>query len=509
MRRLEIIVVGGGIAGMAYAARLMEAAPGRARIRVLSKSTVKGSSSYAAQGGIAAAIGPDDSFEQHVEDTLRVGAGRNDRVVVEQVVRAGPGIIKELRDWGARFAVDAEDRPKLSREGGHGVARVVHHSDRTGAEVVRVLRERLRMRDGIEIIEDQRVLDLILADGPGGPHCTGVHAIDLRTGDLVAHRADAVVLATGGVGQVFEHTTNPAEATGDGIAMAVRAGVPLRDMAFVQFHPTALFTSSQGQVPLISEAVRGAGARLMRHDRIPLMQGIHPAGDLAPRNVVARTVHAEMRRSGMPYALLDASPIGGVRFAQAFPAITRDCLKAGYRPGLDPLPVMPAAHYLCGGIRTDDHGRTAMPGLFALGECAGTGLHGADRLASNSLLEALVMPKLAAEASLALTHRPDSGTTLVEVSGKLTRCEPATAIRALAAVRHALSTHVGIVRHHAGLESALRLIARSERSVPAMWSRKRWSMALIDLRDMAAVARALTESALAESVSVGTHYLEE
>ncbi|HRD53741.1 MAG TPA: FAD-dependent oxidoreductase, partial [Flavobacteriales bacterium] len=298
MKPLDVIVVGGGIAGMAYAAKLMESAGDRPlRIRVLSKAPVAGSSSYAAQGGVAAAMGAEDSFALHAAETIMVGEGRNDRDMVELVVHEGPSVIQWLLGMGARFDRNLEGHLELAREGGHSVARVVHHLDRTGGEIVRALRECLLHARAVELIEGQRAVDLVVEEGPNGRACAGVRAIDLANGDMMEHRSDVVVLATGGVGQAYNHTTNPAEATGDGIAMAVRAGAALRDMAFVQFHPTALRTGGQGQVPLISEAVRGAGARLLRHDGRLLMSGIHPAGDLAPRNVVARAIHAEMQRA--------------------------------------------------------------------------------------------------------------------------------------------------------------------------------------------------------------------
>ncbi len=509
MKPLDVIVVGGGIAGMAYAAALIDSARNRPlRIRVLSKAPVAGSSSHAAQGGVAAAMGANDSFELHAADTVMVGAGRNDPDMVELVVREGPSVIHWLERMGAVFDKDATGRLEMAREGGHSVARVVHHRDRTGGEIVRALRMHLRNAREVELIEGQHVLDLVVEDSPLGRACTGVRAIEYASGDLLECRSDLVILATGGAGQVYEHTTNPIEATGDGIAMALRAGVALRDMAFVQFHPTALYTGERGQTPLISEAVRGAGARLLRHDGRHLMSGLHPAGDLAPRNVVARAILTEMRSTGVPYALLDASPIGSTYFAQLFPAIERECRSHGLAPGHDLLPVMPAAHYLCGGIAIDDRGRTSLSGLMALGECAGSGLHGADRLASNSLLEALVLPQRAALASWAFAPKNAAPRLPGVVRSKLSRQKPATALRAQAAIRHAMSTHLGLLRNRDGMEAALRVVAHCERVIAPMWMRRRWSLELINLRDLSAVARAIIEGALNETTSIGTHHLE-
>ncbi|MBK9148513.1 MAG: L-aspartate oxidase [Flavobacteriales bacterium] len=510
MKPLEVIVVGGGIAGMACAVALIEPAEGRPlRIRVLTKAPVAGSSSYAAQGGVAVVMGDGDTVKIHVEDTIRVGAGRNDREVVERVVREGPAVIDWLQRMGARFDHDADGKLHLAREGGHSRARVLHHRDRTGEEIVRVLRERLGALTGVQLMQGHRAVDLIIEVEGQSRRCVGVQAIDLSSGDLMEHRADLVVLATGGVGQVYERTTNPAEATGDGVAMAVRADLPLRDMAFVQFHPTALHTGGSGQVPLISEAVRGAGARLIGGNGLPLMDRVHPAKDLAPRHVVARAIEMTMKHSGMQHVWLDASSIGPARFAAEFPAIERECRAHGIAPGRDLIPVSPAAHYLCGGIATDDQGRSSLPGLIAIGECAGSGLHGADRLASNSLLEALVIPRRAANAWLRETHGEHVASKRCIAQSKLSRRAPEAAMRAIASIRHAMSAHAGIIRDLEGLEAALRTIARCERAIAAMWQRRRWSLPLIEARDLAAVSRAVIEAALAQPVSIGTHQISE
>lgn len=504
---LDVVVVGGGIAGMTYATQLVDMAGDRqVRVRILSKAIVQVSNSYAAQGGVAAVIRSDDSFEQHVNDTLRVGAGRNDPDVVRLVIGEGPAMIQGLIGLGARFDADGQGRLALAREGGHSTARVVHHRDSTGAEIVRVLQRRVMTTPGITVVEDHRAIDLLVDDEAGERRCVGVRTMGLRNGELVDRSAGCIVLATGGAGQVYQHTTNPSGATGDGVAMAVRAGVPLRDMAFVQFHPTALYSGIPGPSFLISEAVRGAGAKLLRTDGGALMRGVHPMGDLAPRNVVARAIHLEMGRSGSPHVWLDASPIGVVRFAHEFPAIDAECRKRGIVPGHDLIPVMPAAHYMCGGVRTNDRGRTTLPGLYALGECASSGLHGADRLASNSLLEALVIPKRAAQDTLiGSLNRPFQDDVVRSTDNLSSRVNDAL-LRGIVALKHVMSTHVGIVRDREGMNHALHLIAREERMIAQLWTRKRWSRELIDLRDMLAVARSITETALAEPLSIGGHY---
>lgn len=507
---LDVIVVGGGIAGMAYATQLADSAGKRPlRIRILSKAVVQVSNSYQAQGGVAAAMRNTDSIEDHVRDTLAVGAGRNDADVVRLVVREGPAMIRGLIGLGAHFDKEPGGALQLAREGGHSTARVVHHRDRTGEEIVRVLQQRVRATAAIEVTMDQRAIDLVIEGEDTDRRCTGVRVVDLRTGDVTEHFAHAVVLATGGAGQLYEHTTNPPGATGDGIAMGIRAGAATRDMAFVQFHPTALYTGKPGTVSLVSEAVRGAGARLLGADEQPLMAGVHPMGDLAPRHVVARAIHREMMRTGMDHVWLDVSPIGIQRFTHAFPAIAEHCRDAGLLPGRDLLPVMPAAHYLCGGLRTDDRGRTSIAGLFAVGECAGSGLHGADRLASNSLLEALVIPRRAAEVTWDTPGNRSVPASRTIARDRLAKRPVEIVGRAMTALAHAMTMHVGIVRNAKGLESALRVINCIERQVEPIWRRRRWSPGLMDLRDLLVVARSVTEAAQHEPVSVGAHYMEE
>lgn len=501
---LDVIVVGGGIAGMACALELAQQQGTRkVRVRIIAKEPVIGSNSYAAQGGMAAVLDPADSMAAHVRDTLTVGEGRNDLRVVRRVVREGPAMVHGLLAMGAVFDRNADGGVALAREGGHTTARVVHRLDRTGAEIVRVLHQHVRASSSISVIDEQAV-DLLVDGGA----CIGVRTRDPRTGRWMDRIAHAVVLATGGTGQVYEHTTNPPGATGDGIAMAVRAGVPLKDMAFVQFHPTALYTDRPGTVFLISEAVRGAGARLLRPDGRPLMEGVHPQGDLAPRNVVARTIARVMLRGHVPNVWLDTSPIGIRRFARDFPSINTHCRELGIMPGRDRIPVMPAAHYLCGGIMTDAQGRTTMKGLYALGECACSGLHGADRLASNSLLEALVIPRHAAarilrartkHATLTDHHSPD-----VSVADTVANDDHEAMLHGL---RRTMTRHAGILRTTNGLHLALRRIEQAGLRTERAWAKGERAPGLIALRNAVAVSRSIVMAALSEPVSTGTHWI--
>lgn len=506
--RLQVIVVGSGVAGMTYATQLMAHLGADAvRIRILCKAPVQVSSSFSAQGGIAAVMRTDDTFEQHVRDTLLTGAGRNDPEVVGVVVREGPALIRSLIGYGARFDRDEDGTLSMAREGGHSAPRVVHHQDRTGEEIVRVLQDRVLRDPGIEMVEGQRVLDLLL-DGEGpDARAIGVRSIDPRLGGIIDRYAHVIVLATGGAGRLYATTTNPISATGDGVAMAARAGAVLRDMAFVQFHPTALDAGAEEQAFLISEAVRGAGARLLKEDRSSLMEGIHAMGDLAPRHVVARAIHQELVRTGAAHVWLDPTPIGAARFAALFPAIAVHCRALGHRPGIDLLPVRPAAHFMIGGVRTDAQGNSSIPGLLALGECASSGMHGADRLASNSLLEALVIADRAAAATAQLCAAEACPEDIHAPGDRRVEVDPWAEER-LGELRTMMTREVGIVRTMEGLQRAQQWVGSVAESINERWTRYPGSLPLVDLRDMQVVAAAIIDGAIMEPQNMGTHYRE-
>lgn len=506
-RPLETIVVGSGVAGMAFALQLVKlAGPQGVNIRLLSKAGPEQSNSNAAQGGVAAVIRPSDSWEQHRDDTLAVGAGRCEVAVVERVVKEGPQCIAELLRQGARFDTDEQGGLETAREGGHSTARVVHRGDRTGAELVRVLHEQVKRTQAIRLDTTAVVLDLLVEDLPDGRRCTGVRTLDPATGAMKREQADAMVLATGGSGRMYRHTTNPTGATGAGVAMAIRAGVALRDMAFVQFHPTALYAPEEPGTFLISEAVRGAGAVLLRHDGSRLMNGVHPMADLAPRNVVARAIHAEMRKEHVPHVWLDATHIGQARFAREFPMILDHCWTLGLDPLKEPIPVMPAAHYQCGGIRTDADGRSELPGLYALGECASSGLHGADRLASNSLLEALVIPRHAAVRVMEEGPFQEEAPWCKE-DGRM-QIMPASATTSALHQRlcDVMMDGVGIVRDDAGLQAAAEELLVIKRHVDALLHGGERSLELLELRDMVLVGRAVCLQAMLEPGNAGAHW---
>jgi L-aspartate oxidase len=393
----DVIVVGSGIAGISVALRAHAAG---LRVLLVTKARIDEGATGWAQGGIAAALADEDSPEDHLADTLTAGAGLCDPTAVRTLVEEGPGAVRGLIDLGMQFDRTAAGDLALTREGGHLRDRIVHAGgDATGAEVMRALTTAIRAGDGPEVIEHALALDL-LRDDSGGVQGVSLHVMGEGQRDGVgAALAPAVVLATGGFGQIYSQTTNPSVATGDGLALAARAGAEVADLEFVQFHPTVMWLGpdSRGQQPLVSEAVRGEGAVLTDDDGRPIMAGRHPLADLAPRDVVAKAIMRQMLAADRPHVWLDATGLGERVWRERFPTVLARCLAAGIAPWTDAIPVAPAQHYASGGIRTDLHGRASLPGLYACGEVSCTGVHGANRLASNSLLEGLVFAKQIAE----------------------------------------------------------------------------------------------------------------
>ncbi|MEU9255884.1 L-aspartate oxidase [Streptomyces sp. NPDC048270] len=401
----DVVVVGSGVAGLTAALRC--AAAGR-RTVVVTKARLDDGSTRWAQGGIAAALGEGDTPEQHLDDTLVAGAGLCDEAAVRLLVTEGPDAVRRLMATGAVFDTSAETGEiELTREGGHHRRRIAHAGgDATGAEISRALVEAVQAA-GIRTVENALVLDL-LQDARGRTAGVTLHVMGEGQHDGVgAVHAPAVILATGGMGQVFSATTNPSVSTGDGVALALRAGAEISDLEFVQFHPTVLFLGpdAEGQQPLVSEAVRGEGAHLVDADGVRFMQGQHELAELAPRDIVAKGIMRRMQEQGARHMFLDARHFGAAMWEQRFPTILAACRSHGIDPVTEPIPVAPAAHYASGGVRTDLHGRTTVPGLYACGEVACTGVHGANRLASNSLLEGLVFAERIADdiAARALT----------------------------------------------------------------------------------------------------------
>jgi L-aspartate oxidase len=455
MRDTDFLIVGGGIAGLRAAIALAPAG----KVSVLTKDEPTESNTGYAQGGIAAAVGDDDSAELHAGDTMKAGDGLCDRQAVQVLVEEGPVYVRELLEWGARFDRDAAGRPALGREAAHSVRRVLHAGDATGREIGRTLWERVSGLASVDTIHHALVTELLVEDGCA----TGVAFFD-QSGVRRELRAGATLLATGGAGQVFSETTNPAVATGDGISLAYRAGARVADLEFVQFHPTALKLAGAPRF-LISEALRGEGARLVNASGEAFMTRYHPGGDLAPRDVVARSIVREEEATGggvfLTLAHLEADYV-----RKRFPTIAEMCARVGLDLARDPIPVGPAAHYIMGGVDADEWSRTSLPGLFAAGEVACTGVHGANRLASNSLLEGLVF---GARAGLAMQQRPRAAglksdrRQIVAPQPLLPVAQsPAPSPQPLSDVRELMWRSAGLFRTRTGLEDAVRKLDAAE-----------------------------------------------
>ncbi|MER5310061.1 L-aspartate oxidase [Streptomyces sp. NPDC002773] len=445
----DVVVVGSGVAGLTAALRCTAAG---LRTVVVTKARLDDGSTRWAQGGIAAALGEGDTPEQHLDDTLVAGAGLCDERAVHALVTEGPDAVRRLIETGADFDKTADGEIALTREGGHHRRRIAHAGgDATGAEISRALVEAIRDR-GVRTIEHALVLDL-LTDAEGRTAGVTLHVMGEGQHDGVgAVHAPAVVLATGGMGQVYSATTNPAVSTGDGVALALRAGAEVSDLEFVQFHPTVLFlgAGSEGQQPLVSEAVRGEGAHLVDADGVRFMTGQHELAELAPRDIVAKAIMRRMQEHGTEHMYLDARHFGAEMWEQRFPTILAACRAHGIDPVTEPVPVAPAAHYASGGIRTDLRGRTTVPGLYACGEVACTGVHGANRLASNSLLEGLVFAERIAEDITGAAPRvpgapvphPAPVTLPLPVAGARTR------------IQRIMTAGAGVLRSEASLREA-------------------------------------------------------
>lgn len=453
-------MLGSGIAGLSYAIK----AAAHGQVLVLTKKDDSEANTNYAQGGIAAVMDPQDSFEAHIRDTLEAGAGLCHEDAVRLLVEDGPQRVRDLIGYGVGFTYRGDDpgRLSLAREGGHSARRIVRSDDLTGRAIEKGLLA-AASRAGVEVLEHWFALDLWTTGAGAGRRCVGALVVDRYSGELVAVRARLTFLATGGCGQVYRFTTNPAIATGDGLAMAWRAGATVANLEFVQFHPTALYPV--GETPfLISETVRGEGAVLRDHDGREIMRD-RPGGDLAPRDVVARAIDAEMRASGHPHVWLDCGPIPADHFAERFPNILETCRRRGYDPPGEWLPVVPAAHYQCGGITTDLQARAATPkGLLAAGEVACTGVHGANRLASNSLLEAVVFADRAATATPGLLEdSPRGGSRRPPVRRPRRGGDPEELRRR---VQEILWSGAGIVRSDEGLAEAGRALTGLVSEVP-------------------------------------------
>lgn len=504
----DVLVVGSGIAGLTFALRVGE----QFEVALITKKTRPESSTNWAQGGIAAVVDSTDSTRIHRADTLRAGAGLCHHERVTQLVEYGPQAVRDLIEWGVRFTRQS-GRLALGIEAGHSRRRIVHSRDHTGLAIESALLQAVAEHPRVHIYENHMATDLLLAGDDSQRHCTGARVLDPAGTGYTDFRSHATLLATGGCGAIYRHTTNPSIATGDGVAMALRAGAAVANMEFVQFHPTALYPTGE-RAFLISEALRGEGAVLRNAAGEPFMERFHVAADLAPRDIVARAVHWEMRQSDQPQVWLDATGLQPERIEDRFPSILRNCLERGIDMRKEPIPVVPAAHYSCGGIWTDMSGRSTIERLFAAGECSCTGVHGANRLASNSLLEAVVFAERAATRvadELGEARRWEDG-DVVDESADGVR-DAAAALEVREQLADLLWDRLGIVREHAEIVGAIDEIERLDRR----WKRagdergeassdRRVSLESIESGNVLQVADLIARSAAWRQESRGLHY---
>lgn len=521
--KTDFLVVGSGIAGLTYGIKVAEACTDK-KVTVLTKAQQDESNTKYAQGGIAGVTNfATDSFDKHISDTLISGDGLGNPEIIELVVKEGVQRINELIEWGAAFDKDPDGDYKLGKEGGHSENRILHHKDVTGKETERALLEKIKRLKNVELISHCFVLDLITQHHLGylvtkstpNIECYGVYALNLTNNKIEKILATTTLMATGGNGQVYRTTTNPAIATGDGVAMFYRAKGRIEDMEFIQFHPTALYESSiKGQSFLITEAVRGDGGILRNVHGEAFMSRYDDRKDLAPRDIVARAIDNEMKINGTEFVFLDCRHMNLEKFKEHFPNIYDKCKSIGIDVAQDMIPVSPAAHYCCGGIKTDEWARTSIKNLYAAGECASTGLHGANRLASNSLLEAMVF---AHRAYLDVTKPSDLAApktavvTETEVPnwnamGTQAPKEMILITQSVKELKLVMSDYVGIVRNNERLHRASRRIDLFHIETEALYEKTAVSPQLCELRNMITVAYLIIKSAELRKESRGLHY---
>ncbi len=505
----DVLIIGSGAAGLSLALRVAH----RASVTVLSKGPLTAGSTWYAQGGISAVLDPEDSVEAHLADTIKAGAGLCDPDIVRFTVEHGREVIEWLVEQGMAFTrergQDGRMEYHLTREGGHGHRRVIHALDATGQVLENTLVEQARNHANIRIFEHHLALDLITAGKPPrrSNRCLGAYVFDRREHLVKVFRARKVVLATGGAGKVYLYTSNPDAATGDGIAMAWRAGCRVGNMEFMQFHPTCLY-HPEAKSFLITEAVRGEGGRLLLPDGSPFMNRFDPRGDLAPRDIVARAIDHEMKRLGSECMYLDISHKPAEFIRDHFPMVHARCKTFGYDMTVQPLPIVPAAHYTCGGVLTDRRARTDLNGLYAIGETAFTGLHGANRMASNSLLECLVFAKVAATNLLkTLKDSPEPDELPEWDESRVTDSDEEVVVyHNWDELRRFMRDYVGIVRTTKRLRRARSRVALLLNEIDEYYSNFRVTNDLIELRNLAVVADLIVRSALARKESRGLHF---
>lgn len=502
------LIIGSGIAGLSLALKLAR----RDRVILIAKAGLTDSNTWYAQGGIASVLDEHDSFESHIQDTIVAGAGLCHRNTVEEVVRAGPRLVRELIDLGVQFSLQEEDGAlHLHREGGHSHRRVIHANDLTGQAVAEALIAQVRQNPNITVAEHQMAVDLLTTDKHApdfsANRCLGAYVLSRKTQEIYLIRSTYTYLCTGGHGKVYLYTSNPDQATGDGVAIGWRAGCKVANLEFMQFHPTCLY-HPQAKTFLISEAVRGEGGVLRDRQGRDFMKDYHPMGSLAPRDIVARAIDLELKKSGDTNVFLDVRHLGAEFIEKHFPNIDATCKRHGINMALEPIPVVPAAHYSCGGLVVDEYGQTTVRGLYALGETACTGLHGANRLASNSLLEALVY---ADRASTYVQSQP----LPAALDAKIPPWNPGKAVPSDELVvlshmwdeiRRLMWHYVGIVRSDHRLTLAHARITSIREELDRYYWNTQVTDALLEVRNLALVAALTIQCAMGRKESRGIHY---
>ncbi|HKO82257.1 MAG TPA: L-aspartate oxidase [Chitinophagaceae bacterium] len=517
MQKTDFLVVGTGIAGLTYALKVAQRFPEK-KVLVMTKAAADETNTKYAQGGVAVVNDLEkDSFEKHIEDTLIAGDGLCNEEIVEIVVKEGPDRVRELIEWGARFDKEKDGDYKLGKEGGHSEFRIIHHKDITGWEMERALLDAVSRQKNIEIIKHCFVVDIITQHHLGylvtksAPdiECYGVYVLNLQTNRIEKIVTKATLLATGGNGQVYRTTTNPSIATGDGVAMVYRAKGRIENMEFIQFHPTALYEPGlRGQAFLITEAVRGDGGILRNKDGEAFMTRYDERKDLAPRDIVARAIDSEMKRTGTEHVWLDCRHFDKEKFTEHFPNIYQKCLSIGIDITQQMIPVAPAAHYSCGGIKTDDWGRTSIKNLYVCGECSSTGLHGANRLASNSLLEAMVFAHRCYLDVIEKVEKISFRENIPDWNAKGTS-EPKEMIlitQSLKELQQIMSDYVGIVRNDIRLQRAMNRLDLLWEETERLYEGSSLSPQLLELRNLITVGYLIVKGASFRKESRGLHY---
>ncbi len=511
-RKVDFLVIGSGMAGLIYALKVAE----YGTVCILSKIEMEETATKYAQGGIAAVLYNPDTYEKHIKDTISAGAGLNDEKIVRIAITESTERIEELANWGTQFDKESSGKFMLAKEGGHSERRILHHKDNTGNEIQRALTKKVKSHPNISILEQHLAIDLITQHHKGKllKHkqddivCYGAYVLNKTNGHIITILAKTTMLATGGIGNIYQTTTNPTLSTGDGMAMAYRAKALCENLEFVQFHPTSLYNPGEKPSFLITEAMRGAGAELTSKEGKPFMLKYDKRGSLAPRDIVARAIDNQMKITGDDYVYLDARSISKREIITHFPTIYAKCLSIGIDITKDPIPVVPAAHYSCGGITTNEFGQTSINNLFAAGEVASTGLHGANRLASNSLLESAVFSHRSAVKAASIINDiefeggipdwNDEGTVLNEEMILITQSKKE--------LQSIMSNYVGIVRSNLRLKRAIDRLEIIYKETEELFDRSKVSEPICELRNMINVAYLVIKMAMNRQQSIGLHY---